>query len=163
MKVEGKKMPHVNSTVDYAKRMSGLQEWVGRRKIANLGWVLDPRRKLKRLYDDALAAAGLPILRIPAYADPVLVRYPIRVAGKGRVLAEARRLCIERGDWCNHPLHPKRANVAVLGWRDGMCPEGEQAAQEVVNLPMHSRIGERDVERAVRFLGPYVISRNAAL
>jgi dTDP-4-amino-4,6-dideoxygalactose transaminase len=148
--------------VDYAKRMSGLQEWVGRRKIANLGRVLDHRRKLKRLYDDALAAASLPILRIPAYADPVLVRYPIRVADKGRVLAEARRLCLELGDWFNHPLHPKGANVGVLGWRDGMCPEGEQAAREVVNLPMHSRIGERDVERAVRFLGPYAISRNAA-
>ena len=147
---------------DYAKQMSGLQEWVGRRKIANLKRILDHRRRLKRQYDDALAAARLPVLRIPMDADPVLLRYPIRVADKERVLAEARRVCIELGDWFNHPLHPKGVDVAVLGWRDGMCPEGERAAREVVNLPVHSRIGEREVERAVRFLEPYVIERNAA-
>lgn len=142
---------------DYAKRMSRLQKWVGRRKIANLGRLIDHRRKLKRLYDDALLAAGLPIFRTPEYADPILLRYPVRVADKERVLAHARRLHIELGDWFDHPLHPKGANVAILGWRDGMCPEGERAAREAVNLPMHSRIGERDVERAVRFLRPYVI------
>ncbi|PTL34929.1 hypothetical protein CLG94_12385 [Candidatus Methylomirabilis limnetica] len=143
--------------IDYAKRMSGLQKWVARRKIANLSRVLDHRRRLKRLYDDALVGAGLPIFRIPAYADPILLRYPVRVANKERVLAEACRLHIELGDWFDHPLHPKGANVAILGWRDGMCPEGEWAAREVVNFPMHSRIGERDVERAVRFLMPYAI------
>lgn len=143
--------------VDYVKRMSSLQRWVARRKIANLDHVLDHRRRLKRVYDDALTDTGLPIFRIPAYADPVLLRYPVRVADKGRVLAEACRLRIELGDWFDHPLHPKGANVAILGWRDGMCPEGERAAREVVNLPMHSRIGERDVMRAVRFLKPYAI------
>jgi len=142
---------------DYAKRMSALQEWIGRKRIANLVRVLDHRRKLKRLYDDALMTAGLPTYRIPAYADPVLLRYPIRVAEKGRVLAEARRLCIELGDWFDHPLHPKGANVAAFGWRKGMCPEGERAAQEVVNLPMYMRIGEREVQRAISFLRPYVI------
>lgn len=143
---------------DYAKRMSHLQEWVGWKKIAKLDRILDHRRRLKRLYDDALIAAALPIFYIPAYADPVLLRYPLRVADKERVLAEARRLRIELGDWFDQPLHPKGANVAILGWRDGMCPEGERAAREVVNLPLHIRIGEREVERAVRFLKPYVVS-----
>jgi len=142
---------------DYAKRMSRLQEWVARRKIANLGRLINHRRKLKQLYDDALASAGLPIFQIPAHADAVLLRYPIRVADKERVLTEARRLRIELGDWFNHPLHPKGANVAVLGWREGMCPEGERAAREVVNLPLHSRIGEREVERAVRLIEPYSV------
>jgi perosamine synthetase len=142
---------------DYAKRMSRLQEWVARRKIANLGRLIDHRRKLKQLYDDALASAGFPIFQIPAHADAVLLRYPVRVADKQRVLGEARRLCIELGDWFDHPLHPNGANVAILGWRDEMCPEGERAAREVVNLPMHSRIGEQQVERVVRLLRSYTI------
>lgn len=143
---------------DYAKRMSHLQEWVGWKKIAKLDRILDHRRRLKRLYDDALIAAALPIFYIPAYADPVLLRYPLRVADKERVLAEARRLRIELGDWFDHPLHPRGANVSILGWRDGMCPEGERAAREVVNLPLHIRIREQEVERAARFLKPYVVS-----
>lgn len=143
---------------DYAKRMSRLQAWVGQRKIAKLGRVLDHRRKLKRLYDDALVSAGLPIFQMPAHADAVLLRYPLRVADKERVLAEARRLRIELGDWFDHPLHPKGANVAILGWRDGLCPEGERAAQQVVNLPMHLRINERNIEKVVRFLKSYIIA-----
>jgi len=146
--------------VDYAKRMSGLQKWVGLRKMKNLDRALDHRRRLKCLYDDALMGAGLPIFRIPAYADPVLLRYPVRVTDKDRVLAEASRLHIELGDWFDHPLHPKGANVAILGWQNGICPEGERAAREVVNLPMHSRIGEREVERVVRFMRPYTIDRH---
>ena len=142
---------------DYAKRMSRLQEWVGRRKITSLRRVLDHRRRLKQQYDDALAAAGLPVLRIPMDADPVLLRYPIRVANKERVLAEACRLRIELGDWFDHPLHPKGANAAILGWRDGICPEGERAAREVVNLPMHSRISEREVEQTVQLVRPFVV------
>jgi len=142
---------------DYAKQMSSLQEWLGLRRIAHIAPVLEHRRRLKGLYDASLAAAGLPTFRTPAYADPVLLRYPVRVMDKERVLSEARRLRIELGDWFNHPLHPKGANVAMLGWRDGICPNAEQAAREVVNLPMHPRIGEREVEKAVRFLKPYVI------
>jgi dTDP-4-amino-4,6-dideoxygalactose transaminase len=81
------------------------------------------------------------------------MRYPVRVGNKTRVLAEARRRWIELGDWYKNPVQAEKdADVELFGYRWGMCPEGERAAREVVNLPMHSRVTEEAARRAVDFL-----------
>jgi dTDP-4-amino-4,6-dideoxygalactose transaminase len=136
---------------DYAKRMSWVQRRLARREIARLDHSIAHRRRLVAAYEAALAAAGLPTLAIPNYADPVLLRYPVRMADKARVLAEARRRRVEL-DWVDHALDPPHANLAGLGWREGACPEAERAAAETVGLPTHRRVALRDVERAVRLL-----------
>ena len=136
----------------YAKRMSAFQEWLLKRQLAKTR-VQAHRRRLKAVYDAALGASGLPVLTTPEYADPVLMRYPVRVGNKARVLAEARRRWIELGDWYKNPVQTEEdADVELFGYRWGMCPEGERAAREVVNLPMHSRITEEAARRSVDFL-----------
>ena len=136
----------------YCKRMSGFQEWLLRRLLATASLEAH-RRLLKEVYDSALAAAGLPVLRIPEYADAVLLCYPVRVRKKDQVLAEARRRWIELGDWYKHPVdRPEDSNAADFGYRTGMCPEGERAAREVVTLPMHSRVTEETARISVDFL-----------
>jgi dTDP-4-amino-4,6-dideoxygalactose transaminase len=138
--------------LEYCKRMSGFQEWLLRRLLATAS-LQAHRRLLKEIYDSALAAAGLPVLRIPEYADPVLLRYPVRVRNKNHVLAEARRRWIELGDWYKHPVdRPEESDSADFGYRTGMCPEGERASREVVTLPMHSRVTEAIARHSVNFL-----------
>jgi perosamine synthetase len=135
----------------YAKKMSRLQEWLLRRRLANRDLVVR-RRKLKFAYDEALHCCGLPTLHVPENADPVLLRYPVRVKNKDEVLRQARRRWIELGDWFNHPLHPREANAEAFGYRHGFCPEGERAANEVVNLPLTERTTEKTARGAVDFL-----------
>lgn len=135
----------------YAKRMSRLQQWLLRKRLATTA-VLVRRRNLKLIYDEALRSCGLPVLSVPRHADPVLLRYPVRVRNKEQVLEEARQKRIEIGDWFNHPLHPREANAEAFGYRSGLCPEGERAASEVVNLPLTERTTERTAREAVDFL-----------
>lgn len=135
----------------YLKRMSGFQEWLLRKRIAATA-LLVRRRNLKRVYDEALRASGLPQLRIDDYADPVLLRYPVRVRNKSAVISRAQKRRIELGDWFNHPLHPREANAEAFGYCPGFCPEGERAAQEVVNLPLTERTTEKTARNAVEFL-----------
>ena len=47
------------------------------------------RREMGRLYDRLLREAGWDVPAIPKTMDPVLVRYPVRVADKARAVAEA--------------------------------------------------------------------------
>jgi dTDP-4-amino-4,6-dideoxygalactose transaminase len=42
--------------------------------------------------------------------------------------------------------------MAALGYRTGMCPEGEAASGEVINLPTHRKVGMADVQRTLDFL-----------
>jgi dTDP-4-amino-4,6-dideoxygalactose transaminase len=136
----------------YCMRMSGFQEWLLRRLLAKASLEAH-RRLLKEIYDRALAAAGLPVLRIPEYADAVLLRYPVRVRNKSQVLAEARRRWIELGDWYKRPVdRPEDSDATDFGYRAGMCPEGERASREVVTLPMHSRVTEAIARQSVNFL-----------
>lgn len=136
---------------DFAKRMSFFQYWLLKRRMADGRWEAHSRR-LRAIYDEELRAAGLPTLQNPECSDTVLVRYPVRIQNKEEVLNEARRQHIEVGDWFNHPVHPREANSVAFGYRPGACPEGERAGQEVVNLPMHRRINEKQAKRIVRFL-----------
>jgi dTDP-4-amino-4,6-dideoxygalactose transaminase len=33
-----------------------------------------------------------------------------------------------------------------------MCPQGERAGKEVINLPLHARVTEKTVEKTVAFV-----------
>ena len=137
---------------DYAKRMSGFQEFLLRRRMRDRSHMAH-RRHLKAIYDDCLKSAGMAVLKVPEYADAIPLRYPVRVSDKKRVLAEARGRRIELGDWYPHPIDlPEGVSGAAFGYQDGLCPEGERAAREVINLPMHGRISEREARRIVDFL-----------
>jgi perosamine synthetase len=141
---------------DYAKRMSGFQQWLLNRKLLDTS-VRECRRHLKQVYEAALDRVGLPTLEIPAYANPVLLRYPVRVAEKPRIMREARRLRIELGDWYKHPVDvPDNVSPEIFGYHPGACPEGERAANEVINLPMHSGISEQSAEKIVGFIKEFV-------
>ncbi len=136
---------------DFAKRMSAFQEWLLKRRLADKRWEAHTRR-LRKVYDEELQRAGIPNFCDPDYSDSVLVRYPIRVANKDEVLAEARRRHVEIGEWFNHPIHPRESNSAAFGYHPGNCPEGERAGREVINLPMHRRIDAAQAKRIVNFV-----------
>jgi perosamine synthetase len=135
----------------YAKRMSAIQEWLLRKRLATSALIVR-RRNLKSVYDEALRSSKIPTLRVMEYADPVLLRYPVRVRNKAEVLAKAQKHRIELGDWFNHPLHPCEANAEAFGYRLGICAEGERAAEEVINLPLTERTTEKKAREAVEFL-----------
>ncbi len=136
----------------YAKRMSSFQERLLRRSLRDSRVVMH-RRRLKAVYDAALEAAGLPVLRLPEGIDAVLLRYPVRVEHKVRVLAEAKRRGFEIGDWYSHPIdRPESLSADVLGYQQGICPQGELAAHEVINLPMNFNVTEESAHHVVEFL-----------
>ena len=83
----------------------------------------------------------------------MLLRYPVRVRDKKAVLKEAERRRIELGDWYTHPVdRPEGLDAELFAYRSGTCPEGEQAAAEVVNLPMHSGVTQEIARTTVQFL-----------
>ena len=136
----------------YAKRMSLFQEKLLRRSLSDDS-VVAHRRCLKRVYDEALELAGLPLLNVTERFDPVLLRYPVRIKQRARALAEAKKHGLEIGDWYTHPIdRPETLDAEVLGYRQGGCPEGELAGREVVNLPMGRRVTEKSARRMVEFL-----------
>jgi len=137
---------------DFFMRMSGSQARAGLRQLRKVDRNIAHRRKMKEVYDRLLREAGFPIPEVPEHMDPVLVRYPVRVADKARAVAEAPKHLVEIGTWFECPLHPIETPMEQYGYQEGMCPAAERACREVVNLPTHRRANEATARRSVDFI-----------
>jgi perosamine synthetase len=136
----------------YAKRMSSFQLRLLGHKLAGFAQHIPHRQHLKVVYDQVLTDAGFPILEVPQQVDPVLLRYPVRVGNKMEVLEAARRNRMELGDWFDYPLHPKGSDSSAFGYREGICPNAEEAASQVVNLPVHDGVSEDTATKTIVLL-----------
>jgi perosamine synthetase len=58
----------------------------------------------------------------------------------------------EIGSWFESPMHPEKDDMTKFGYTLGTCPESERAAQEVVNLPTHLKITQKEARRVLDFL-----------
>jgi len=91
-------------------------------------------------------------LTIPPGGKAVLVRYPLLVKNKPAVLAEAQRRSIEIGNWFDSVIHPSGSPLRDMGYSPGQCPVAERVVRHIVNLPLHRRVFENDVQRTVDFI-----------
>lgn len=146
-------------TDDFFKGMSVLQARTGLQQMHKIDAIIAHRRKMKRIYDELLAERDAPLLEIPEDVDPVLVRYPVRVADKNLAVAAAAKHLVELGSWFESPLHPITTPLWLYDYHPGMCPEAELASRQVVNLPMHPRANVRTAERSVEFIARIGLAR----
>jgi dTDP-4-amino-4,6-dideoxygalactose transaminase len=108
---------------------------------------------MAQLYDELLAAKGFKSSRDSRdWAEPVMVRYPVRIAEKDKALAQAAKAGVEIGSWFESPLHPIETPLASYDYELGMCPEAENAAGQVVNLPLHPRVSEKTAGKTIKFI-----------
>ena len=137
---------------DFFKGMSTVQARAGVRQLKRLDANIAHRKHMTAVYERLLRDRGWPTVEAPEGAEPVLVRYPVRIADKQKALATAARHFVELGSWFESPLHPAETSMKAFGYENGMCPESEKACREVVNLPVHPRTDEATARRTVEFV-----------
>ncbi|MHC4158226.1 MAG: DegT/DnrJ/EryC1/StrS family aminotransferase, partial [Planctomycetota bacterium] len=125
---------------DFFKGMSNIQAKSGLCQLKKVEENIEHRKKMAQLYDRLLEEKAWPKRKYdPSIIDPVMVRYPVRIAEKNKALTEAAKAGIELGSWFECPLHPIETPLEAYDYEIGMCPEAEKASAEVVNLPLHPR------------------------
>jgi dTDP-4-amino-4,6-dideoxygalactose transaminase len=141
---------------DFFKGTSAMQARSGLRQLKKIEQNISHRRKMARLYDHLLENKGWKSRDYDRTAtQPVMVRYPLRIAEKAKALEEAARAGIELGSWFECPLHPIETPLASYDYEAGICPEAEKASSQVVNLPLHPRANKKTVERTVDFIAGF--------
>lgn len=138
---------------DFFKAMSPIQARSGVRQLGKIERNIANRKKIAQLYDHLLQQKGWKSRHYDrSMMEPVMVRYPVRIAEKQKALLEAAKAGIELGSWFECPLHPIETPLSVYDYEMGMCPEAEKASNEVVNLPLHPRVNERTAKRTIEFI-----------
>ena len=134
-------------------RMSNWQARLLNDKMLEMEKYVAGKKNLKKQYDDLLSRMGMPALNVSDRADPVLLRYPMMVEDKEEFLTRAKAKRIEMGNWFTSPVHPKEEREwGDVGYDKSSCPEAERKARCCVNLPMHSKIKEKELNAIFEFI-----------
>ena len=153
-----KKYQHVLKGYNY--RMEGIQGAVLRVKLRHLETWTEARRTAAKRYDKLLAGSGVPTPEAMSYARHVYHVYAIRSARRQQWQEALHAQGIQTGIHYPIPVHLLPA-FADLGYTAGQFPHSEQAANEVLSLPMFAELTAEQCEvvgNAVRSLA----SRNPA-
>ncbi len=136
----------------YARGPAPVQCRIGAREVARAASNLQTRQRATAAYLAELPKLGYTVPPTLENWDTPLLRFPLRVANKVEALARAASYGVEIGSWFECPLHPIETDHAAFLYEAGSCPVAERAAAEVINLPTHRRVRQRDIERTLAFV-----------
>ncbi|MBL7159182.1 DegT/DnrJ/EryC1/StrS family aminotransferase [Candidatus Microgenomates bacterium] len=97
----------------------------------------------------------LPI-SLPKIDDGSIVfRYPIKTKKALKLYQFAKKRGVLLGNWYANVIDPKGVNFDKIGYEKGTCSTAEQVAKQVINLPTHPRMREKDVFRVIEIIKEY--------
>ncbi len=153
----GQSGKYVSAEPGWNSRLDELQAAVLRVKLRRLDEWTDARRAHARHYDELLT--GLPGLSLPApapHTEHVYHLYTVRIEGgagrRDRVQQQLAEHGVSSGVYYPTPL-PFQPIFAGLGHRPGDFPAAEQAAAQVLSLPLFAEITAGQIERVAEALG----------
>ncbi|MBI3989179.1 MAG: DegT/DnrJ/EryC1/StrS family aminotransferase [candidate division NC10 bacterium] len=128
-------------------RLDELQAAIVRVKLRYLeGWN-ERRRKLAAFYNELLKGANLVTPSPSDGIQPVFHQYTIRIPHRDAVKVQLEAFGIETRVYYPIPLHLQPV-FQSLGYQKEDLPEAEQAAQEVLSLPLYPELSEEQVKEA---------------
>ena len=119
----------------YNYRMEGLQGAILRVKLRHLAAWTEARRAAAARYDELLADSGVIPPKALPYARHVYHIYAVRTRRRQAMQEALQAQGIQTGIHYPTPVHLLPA-YADLGYQAGDFPQSEQAANEVLSLPM---------------------------
>ena len=143
---------YVHPELGFNSRLDTLQAVVLQAKLARLAAWNEERRHAAQRYDALLTK--IPAVRLPVKLPGnthVFHLYVIHVPRRDVVLKRLHQAGIQAGIHYPVPIHLQGA-FRQLGHRPGDFPQAEQAAQEVLSLPLFPGISIQQQERVVREL-----------
>ncbi len=138
----------------YNFRLEGIQGAVLRVKLKYLEKWTEGRRTAARYYNEKLAGTGIPTPKEMDYARHVYHVYAIRTKNRSEWMDALNAKGIQTGIHYPIPVHLLPA-YSDLGYVAGDFPHAEQAANEVLSLPMFPELTQAqcdEVCQAVKLL-----------
>ncbi|MBI4888118.1 MAG: DegT/DnrJ/EryC1/StrS family aminotransferase [Acidobacteria bacterium] len=130
----------------YNSRLDELHAEILRRKLRRIEGYIARRRLLARRYDERLRGSGLTLPVARPHNRHVYHLYVVRHQARDAIVGSLADRGVAVGVHYPHPIHLMRA-YADFGYRAGSLPVTEQAAREIVSLPLYPSLSEADQDR----------------
>jgi dTDP-4-amino-4,6-dideoxygalactose transaminase len=129
----------------YNYRMENLNGAMLRVKLRHLERWTESRRALAARYDLLLAETGVTIPRALPHVRHVYHAYTIRTPERDRMAKELAAAGVQSGVHYPKPIHLQPA-YRDARFPEGSLPEAEEAAREVLSLPIYPELTPQQVE-----------------
>lgn len=135
-------------------RLDSIQAAMLRVKLRRLTQWNEQRREAARIYNELLLPMDGSVSRpVEAeYSKSVYHLYVVRSAFRDELQKRLTDAGIGTGIHYPIPLHLQKA-YAGGGWRKGDFPVAEQAAEQILSLPMYAGLQAADQERVIEVVG----------
>jgi aminotransferase EvaB len=140
----------------YNSRLDELQAEILRRKLGRIETYIEHRRVLARRYDEQLGGLGLTLPLVAPGRGHVYHLYVVRHPARDAIVDALAARGIGLGVHYPWPIHRMPA-YGHLGYGEGSLPVTEQAAREIMSLPMYPSLTTADQDRvceALRAIAP---------
>lgn len=146
LRIYGTEGTYYSEEHGYNSRLDELQAEILRRKLGRIETYIEHRRALARRYDEQLGGLGLTLP--PALADRshVYHLYVVRHPARDAIVEALAVRGIALGIHYPWPIHRMRG-YGHLGYGEGSLPVTEQAAGEIMSLPMYPSLTTADQDR----------------
>jgi len=156
----GQSRKYFHDNEGYNGRLDAIQAGLLLVKLRHLAKWNEQRRQVASRYDELFADAdGMLVLpHVPSWSRPVYHLYVVRVPDRDALQKSLAAAGIGTGIHYPIPLHLAKA-YRHLGFRPGDFPISEQAASQVLSLPMFPELSPEPQSEVVRWV---LTSRKAA-
>lgn len=146
---QDRKYHHVLRGFNY--RMEGLQGAILRVKLRHLDYWTEARRAAASKYNRSLADCGIKLPTEMPWARHVYHVYTLRTEDRDGLQAALQTEGIQTAVHYALPAHLQPA-YADLGYSRGVFPQSENAAKEVLSLPMYPEITDTQIRKVAQAL-----------
>lgn len=126
-------------------------------QLDKLDAMIARRREIVERYDKELHTS---LSRRGGNVATPLLRYPVEVDNPKGMLLDARSQNMLLGDWYDAPLVPRTANMVKFQYTIGSCPNAEEIARHIINLPTYSLLTDTEVSKVISFMNNYGTAGN---
>ncbi|MDX2022380.1 MAG: DegT/DnrJ/EryC1/StrS family aminotransferase [Deltaproteobacteria bacterium] len=145
----GSKTRYFHELVGINSRLDTLQAAVLMAKLPHLDSFNEGRCRVAKRYDQAFANAAVTTPWVAPYAQHVYQQYSIRCADRARLISHLEAAEVPYAIHYPRPLHqqPAFARLVPEGQR---FPHAEQAAAQILSLPLFPEMTEDEVDQVIR-------------
>jgi dTDP-4-amino-4,6-dideoxygalactose transaminase len=149
LRVHGARRPHLHEEIGTNSRLDELHAAVLRIKLRKLDGANARRRAIAAHYRSAMAGgrARAPVEQVDG--ENVYHHFTIRTPERAQLVARLEAAGVEHAIYYPRPLHRQ---PAYERWSRAPLPAAERAALEVLSLPIHPWLTDREVERVAAAL-----------
>jgi dTDP-4-amino-4,6-dideoxygalactose transaminase len=155
----GQSKKYYHDVEGYNGRLDSIQAGILRVKLRHLSKWNEQRRECARVYDELLAPLGGSVIcpREAAYAKSVYHLYVVRTKFRDELQTYLQQTGIGTGIHYPIPIHLQAA-YAARGWKRGAFPQSEDAADEILSLPMFAGLTADQQKQVAETISQFALS-----